>query len=73
MSSQTLHDTIVLPAGAKTGVKSTAKEQVNPEDLSPGMPPTSPASPPLSTPNFSTSTASLASAPQTSAESDVHW
>ena len=72
-ASQILHDTTVYPAGAKTCVKSNAKEQVNPEDLSPGMPPPSPASPPLSTPNFSTGTASLASAPQTSAVSDVHW
>jgi len=54
-------------------MKSNAKEQVNPEDLSPGMPPPSPASTPLSTPDFSTGTASVASAPQTSAVSDVHW
>ncbi len=54
-------------------MKIDAKEQVNPEDLSPGMPPPSPASTPLSTPDFSTGTASLASVPQTSAVSDVHW
>ena len=63
----------MYPAGAKTCVKSNAKEQVNPEDLSPGMPPPSTASTPLSTPDFSTGTASVASAPQTSAVSDVHW
>ncbi|KAL0026867.1 hypothetical protein WJX77_007893 [Trebouxia sp. C0004] len=68
-----LSTTLSAASGAKSCVKSNAKEQFNPEDLSPGMPPPSPASPPLSTPDFSTGTASLASAPQTSAVSDVHW
>ncbi|DBA70623.1 TPA: hypothetical protein ACH3X2_012009 [Trebouxia sp. C0005] len=68
-----LSTTLSPASGAKTFVKGNAKEQVNPENLSPGMPPPSPASAALSTPEFSIGTASLASAPQTTAVSDVHW